>query len=372
MKEYLKNIDWLLQGAILFLCAMSSLTLFAIDRVNGQSDYFKRQLIFILLGLIVSFIVSFFNAQIFGNYCSLIMAFYFLSLGLLVMVLIFGQKIRGTVGWFKVGPLNFEPVELTKIILILVLAKYFSGRHVELYRARHIFISFFYVFLPIALVLKQPDLGSSLILGAIWLGMVILSGIKLRHLFLVLLAGILVAIISWHLFLKPFQKERIISYLDPSKDPRGFNYNVNQAKIAIGSGGIFGKGLGRGTQGHLGFLPEKQTDFIFALIAEEWGFLGVVLLLSAFGLFFWRLISAAAASTNNFFRLLIAGFALMIFSQIVINVGMNLGLLPVTGISLPFLSYGGSNLLINFLALGIIQNIIIQSRETIKDLITEE
>jgi len=348
----------------MFLCTMSYLVLFGIDKVGGQTDFSGRQALFIFLGLAAAVVASLFDSRAFRNYPSLIMILYFLALVFLVAVLFLGQQVRGMAGWFKIGPFNFQPVELTKLILILVLAKYFSGRHAEVYRARHIIASLVYAILPIALVLRQPDLGSALILGAIWLGIVILSGIKLRHLTIVLLTGILVAVLAWFFAFQPYQKERIISYLNPTADPQGFSYNVIQSKIAIGSGGFFGKGLGRGTQGQLGFLPEKQTDFIFALVAEEWGFLGIALMLGSFGLFFWRLILAAVASTNNFSRLLIAGFALMVFAQMAINVGMNLGLLPVTGISLPFLSSGGSNLLVNFVALGIVQNIIAQTKKS--------
>lgn len=284
-------------------------------------------------------------------------------LAALAAVLFFGRSIRGTVGWFKIGEISFAPVEMAKLIIILILAKYFSARHAEVYRARHIIVSAVYAFLPAGLVLLQPDLGSALILGAVWLGIVLLSGMKKRHLLIVAATTILILSAAWFSVLKNYQKERILTVLNPTKDPLGYSYNLNQSKIAIGSGGFWGKGLGHGSQGQLNFLPEKHNDFVFALIAEEWGFLGVAFLFTAYVLIFHRLIRLILLSNNNFFRLFIAGFALIIFSHLAINIGMNLGLMPITGISLPFLSYGGSNLLINFIALGIIQNIAIQAKE---------
>jgi rod shape determining protein RodA len=177
-----------------------------------------------------------------------------------------------------------------------------------------------------------------------------------------------VASSGWVFVLKPYQKERIATFLNSSKDPLGYSYNLIQSKIAVGSGSLWGKGLGQGSQGQLNFLPEKHTDFIFSVFAEEWGFFGVLFLFAAYLVLFYRLFQIIFICTNNFFRLFVAGFAVMIFGQIVINVGMCLGLMPITGIPLPFLSYGGSNLLINFIALGIVQNIAIQCRNSGVDL----
>jgi rod shape determining protein RodA len=270
-------------------------------------------------------------------------------------------------GWFRVGLLNFAPVELAKISIILLLAKYFSSRHVEVYQVRHIIASAIYAALPTGLVLLQPDLGSALILVFIWLGIVLLSGMKQRHLLIVLMTGLVIASLAWSFALKPYQHQRILTFLNPANDPLGSSYNLIQSKIAIGSGGLWGQSLGHGTQGQYNFLPERQTDFIFAVFAEEWGFIGVLFLFVLLAVFFWRLIRIILASANNFFRLFVAGYAIMIFAQIFINIGMSLGLLPITGISLPFLSYGGSNLLINFVGLGIAQNIFGQIKTNSRD-----
>jgi len=362
----LKKIDWLLVGVVAVLCAISGLELWGIDAGAQAGNFFSRQIIFVVVGWLAALAICFVDARIFRTHQLILIFLYLAALALLVLVLFFGVRIRGMAGWFRIGELGFEPVELAKLAVILVLAKYFSNRHVEMYRIRHIIASAIYAGLPLGLVLLQPDLGSALVLVFIWLGVVILSGIKPRHLAVVLATGALVVTLAWVFALKPYQKERVLTFLNPAKDPLGYSYNLNQSKIAIGSGGILGKGLGQGTQTQLNFLPEKQTDFIFAAFAEEWGFLGVLFLLGLYALFFWRLVSLILICTNNFFRLFVAGFALMVFGQVVINIGMNLGLLPITGLPLPFLSYGGSNLLVNFIALGIIQNIAVQTKSSVR------
>lgn len=366
MWSHLRKFDWLLIGAVLGLCAISLLEFWSIDvgaRAYGQtSNLFVKQGVFLLAGLIVMFFLAFFDAQIYRNYSLFLVTLYFFSLVLLAAVLLFDYKIRGMAGWFRFGDFNFAPVELAKFTIILILAKYFSRRHIEVYRVRHIIISGLYAGLSILLVLLQPDLGSALILAAIWLGMVLLSGMKHRHLVIVLLTGVIISILAWSFAFKPYQKERILTFLNPAKDPLGYSYNLIQSKIAIGSGGLWGKGLGHGSQGQLNFLPAKHTDFIFSVFAEEWGFAGVLFLFGLYSLFFWRLMKIVMAMGNNFFRLFVAGYAIMIFAQITINVGMCLGLMPVTGIALPFMSYGGSNLLINLMMLGVVQNIATQAK----------
>lgn len=363
MLFYFKKFDWPLIGSVLVLSFIGLMELRGVDAGEGTA-YFFRQLFFLGCGVVAMFSFSFFDIQIFKNSSFFLVAIYFLLIAILGTVLVLGHKVHGMTGWFRFGQIGFAPVEFAKVILILILAKYFSGRHIEVYRIRHIIISGIYTLFPAVFVLMQPDLGSVLILVFIWLGIVILSGMKSRHLSVVLLLGILVSVSAWFFVLKTYQKERILSVLDSNRDPLGYNYNINQAKIAIGSGGLFGKGLGRSSQGQLSFLPEKHTDFIFALFAEEWGFAGILFFFAVYSFFFYRLIKIIIASFNNFFRLFTAGFAVMIFAHLLINVGMNLGIIPVTGIPLPFLSYGGSNLLVNFIALGIIQNINIQSKKS--------
>lgn len=366
MWSHLKKFDWLLIGATVGLCVISLLELWSIDAgslITGQvSNYFVRQGIFLAAGLAAMFFLAFIDARIYRNSSSFLVAIYFLSLVLLALVLVLSHSIRGMTGWFNFGDINFAPVELAKFAVILVLAKYFSRRHVEVYRIRHIIASGLYAGLPIMFVLLQPDLGSALVLAAIWLGMVLLSGMRQRHLSIVIIVGVLVSVLAWGFVFKTYQKERILTFLNPAKDPLGYSYNLIQSKIAIGSGGFWGKGLGHGSQGQLNFLPEKHTDFIFSVFGEEWGFFGVAFLFGLYILFFWRLMKIIMAAGNNFFRLFISGYAIMIFAQITINAGMCLGLMPITGIALPFMSYGGSNLLINFMILGVVQNIAAQTQ----------
>ena len=259
--------------------------------------------------------------------------------------------------WYRIGRISFEPVELIKIILIILLAKYFSLRHIELYRLRHIFLSGFYVLLPALLIFFQPDMGQIFILFALWIGILLVSGIKLRHFLFLLSLFVLILIFAWLFVLKDYQKARVVSFIKPHVEPLGVGWSQRQAKIAIASGGILGKGIGQGSQVQLGFLPEAQTDFIFSALAEETGLLGISFIFLLFSLLFWRIIKIAQESEDNFSRLFASGFSFLLATQIFINVGTNLGLLPVIGISLPLVSYGGSNLIATFLGIGILQSI---------------
>lgn len=366
MIYHFKNLDWILIAAVAVLCFIGllqiySLSLLASPSQGGPSNnftLFKKQLVFILAGFFLMFCFSFLDYRLFKNHSLFLIFLYLISLVLLILVLFVGRPIRGSVSWFSFGQFVFQPVEFVKLVIVLVLAKYFSQRHVEMYRIQHIIVSGIYVFLPIGLVLLQPDLGSAFILIFLWMGLIILAGIKPRHLLIVLLIGLIICSAAWQFFLKDYQKQRILTFLNPQEDPLGRSYALNQSLIAIGSGKTFGKGLGHGTQAQLGFLPENKSDFIFAAFAEEWGLLGVLLLFSFWLLLFWRLTKVCLSASNNFSRIFVAGVCLIFFSQIIINLGMNMGLLPVTGISLPFISYGGSNLIMNFAELGIVQSII--------------
>jgi len=227
---------------------------------------------------------------------------------------------------------------------------------VEIARLVHLFISFVYVAIPMALVMLQPDLGSAIVLGAIWLGMALVGGIKLRHLIFLFFTGLLVAAVAWNFFLLPYQKIRITAFINPQGDIRGAGYHAQQSVIAIGSGEIFGKGIGFGTQSRLEFLPEHETDFIFAAFAEEWGFIGVLFLLLFFGIIVWRVLRVGIYGESNFEKLYAAGLAILLLFQSAIHIGMNAGVLPITGLGMPFLSYGGSSLVSLFLALGILES----------------
>jgi rod shape determining protein RodA len=243
-----------------------------------------------------------------------------------------------------------------KLVLVIVLAKYFSRRHVEIRDVKHIFISGFYAFIPLVLVLLQPDFGSAMIIGFIWLGMVLVSGISKLHLFLVFATGVLIFGSLWLFVFAPYQKARIYNFINPLADIHKSGYNVFQSTIAVGSGQIVGKGLGFGTQSRLKFLPVPQSDFIFAAFAEEWGLIGSSLILVLYALVIWRILYFASLGASNFEILFGMGIAIFFMSHILINIGMNLGILPVTGIPLPFMSYGGSHLLTEFAGLGILMS----------------
>lgn len=366
MIHALKKLDWILIGAIVLLLIIGLLSIASTSVARtGAFLIFKKQLTFAITGLVLLFLFGSIDYRFLRNYSAVILTLYLISIILLVLLFIFGSQIKGSTSWFRfsspVGSLGFEPVEVTKFVLIALLAKYFSSRHIDFGLMRHIFISGFYVLIPVLLVLLQPDLGSSMLLIIIWVGIMLFSGIRIRHLLILLLIFVILAGLSFQFFLKDYQRDRILTFLSPQKDSLGSGYNVLQSIIAIGSGGFFGKGLGHGSQSQLNFLPEQHTDFIFATIAEEWGFFGVSLVLILWSIIFWRLFIIAINSNTNFARLFIFGFTILLLTHISINIGMNMGFFPVTGISLPLLSYGGSNLIINLATFGIVQSIKINS-----------
>jgi rod shape determining protein RodA len=354
---HLKRLDWKLFLVILALAAISLLALYSSCAVKGNFANFYKQASFFGIGFLLAVILSFLDWRIFRENSFLILLFYFLCVLLLIGVFFFAGEIRGTKSWYKIGEFSFDPVELAKFVLAMLLAKYFSKRHVEMYKIRHIFLSGFYAAVPVALVALQPNIGSASLLLIVWLGILIISGVKIKHFLLICLGLVLAAVLGWNFFLHDYQKDRITSFLFPQADPFGASWSQQQAKVAVGSGGIFGQGWLNGSQTHHGFLPEPQTDFIFSALAEEFGLAGVAVLILLFAYFFWRILKIAMQAESNFARLFVFGFAIIIFAQMFINIAMNLGIAPIVGISLPFVSYGGSNLLFIFASLGIIQSI---------------
>jgi len=239
-------------------------------------------------------------------------------------------------------------------VLIAILAKYFSKRHELIGDFRHIFVSGIYALFIFGLVFIQPDFGSAIILFLIWFGMVLVAGISYKHLAVVGVIGVLAFGALWNFGFQDYQKERIMTFLNPLEDIQGAGYNAYQSTIAVGSGQVFGKGVGYGTQSKLQFLPEYETDFIFAAFAEEWGITGVILLFGLFGIVVWRLLYHALRGATNFECLFAVGVSILLISHFFVHIGMNIGLLPVTGTTVPFLSYGGSHLLTEFLAVGMV------------------
>lgn len=345
------HIDWILFGATIPLLLAGLITM---RSFGAKNDYFfSHQLIWIGLGLIIFFLFSFIDWR-FLRKSGFLVALFLLAIAILASLLIFGKVHRGAASWFKLHFFSLEPADPMKIILILVLAKYFSRRHIEIAHIRHIIISSLYMAIPVILVFFQPDFGSSIILFFIWLGMIMVSGVSKKHLLLVFLIIALLFSVSWLFLFKPYQKERIITFLHPLKDIRGAGYNALQSMIAVGSGQIFGKGIGYGSQSRLGFLPEHQTDFIFSAFSEEWGLIGVLFLFLFYGIVVWRILKNAFVGESNFETLFGIGLTIFLVAPFIIHIGMNIGFLPITGVGLPFVSYGGSNLLTTFAGLGIL------------------
>ncbi len=345
--------------------------LFTMNSFTGESGFFERQLIWLALSLIVFLGFSFIDFR-FMRKTGPIMALYLFSIAILGILLVLGTTVKGATSWFSFGFFSFQPADLAKLSLIFLLAKYFSKRHVEIQNIRHIFVSGLYALVLCFLVLLQPDFGSAIIILAIWFSMVLVSGISKKHFFAVIALGLIVFGALWQFGFKEYQKQRIINFINPLGDIRGSGYNAYQSTIAVGSGGILGKGIGFGTQSRLNFLPEYETDFIFAAFAEEWGFVGVVFLCVSFLLLILRILSISSRGETNFEVLYGVGVAVFFMLHFVINVGMNMGLMPVTGIPLPFVSYGGSHMLICFAALGILMGMRRYSRPASRDLMKNE
>jgi len=354
---HLKNFDWIIVTSALFLSGIGLVSIYSSSSARGDLTNFNKQAIFFAIGFVIMIILSFFDWRSWREAPYLILSLYFLCILALAGLFFFAPEIRGTKSWYKIGAVTLDPIEPTKIVLIILLAKYFSMRHVEMYKIRHILLSGFYIIVPAILMFFQPNLGPILIVVGMWLGILIISGIKTKHFILLGLLGVVILTLGWSFLLKDYQKARIMGFVLPQRDPLGINWSQNQSKIAIGSGGLFGKGIGKGTQTQYGFLPASHNDFIFASIAEEMGFAGVSLLFLLFLIMFWRIVRIALNSQTNFPRLFASGFAILLAVQIFINIGMNLGILPIIGIPLPFVSYGGSGLIMVFSALGILQNI---------------
>jgi rod shape determining protein RodA len=365
-----RSIDWLLVGAVLPICVFGLITMHAFGDSAAGDPFFVRQTAWLCISLVAFFVISGFEYR-FLRRTAVVVTIFVVICVLLTLLFAMGQVFSGAQSWFDLGLFAFQPVEVAKIALIIVLAKYFSRRHVEIARIRHVFISGLYAFIIFALVYFQPDFGSALIVLAIWAGMVFVSGISKKHLFGLLLLGATAFAGLWLYVLQDYQKARIINFLDPAADIHGTGYNAYQAMITVGSGEVLGKGVGFGTQSRLRFLPEYQTDFVFAAFAEEWGFVGVLILFLLFGIVIWRIIEAARYGETNFETLFALGLAILFMSHFIVHVGMNIGIMPVTGLTFPFMSYGGTHLLVSFSALGLLMGMRRYARAH-KDLVSRD
>ena len=342
--------DWLLVSATV------PLTIFGLITMNSflsESYFFNRQITWLFLAYALLLSLSFVDWR-FLRKSWLLVALYIISVATLAILFVLGHIAKGAESWLSFGGFSLQPADFMKLVLVLMLAKYFSKRHIEIANIRHIIVSGLYALVPFLFILLQPDFGSALIIFLIWLGMILVSGVSKKHLAFLAIASVLISIIAWSFVLQPYQQKRIMTFIHPLADIHGSGYNAFQSTIAVGSGQILGKGVGYGTQSRLKFLPEYQTDFIFAAFAEEWGLVGVLIVFLLFGVIIWRILANALVGATNFETLFGLGLAIMFLAHFIIHVGMNIGILPVTGLPLPFMIYGGSHLMVEFIGLGIL------------------
>lgn len=345
-----QQLDWVLFFSVLPIIGAGLITM---NAFVGNNYFFDKQLVSIGIALAIFFILSLGDFR-FLRRTSVIVTLFLVSCVVLLSLFVLGHITNGAQSWFRFGSYAFQPGDPIKLVVILLLAKYFSRRHIEIANIRHIFVSGFYALIIFLLIFLQPDFGSAIIIFCIWFGMVLVSGISRKHIIAVLMVGALIGGGAWLYVLEPYQKDRIVNFVHPLANIRGSGYNAYQSTIAVGSGQIIGKGVGYGTQSRLNFLPEYQTDFIFAAFAEEWGFVGALFIIIAMSIFIWRILVNAQGGATNFEVLYGIGLAVFFASHFIINIGMNIGILPVTGITVPFMSYGGTHLMTEFAGLGIL------------------
>ena len=356
-----KNFDYILLICIILLGFISLATMYSTD--GGEilfhtKSHFTKLIIFTLMMLIISFI----NIK----YWFLIgYVFYIVVVGLLVSTYLFGIKSSGSQRWIDLYFINLQPSELMKICIILCLAKYFHRMRLENVNSIYtILTSLIIILLPMGLVIVQPDLGTSLLIAISGIAVLWFAGINHKY-FIYTMLGFLISLPFIISFLKPYQKLRVLTFLNPDRDPLGAGYQIIQSKIAVGSGGIFGKGFLKGTQSYLEFLPEKHTDFIFTLFSEEFGFVGSFFLLLIYAVIVYRIVAIGAVSRSFFAKLFCYSFAASIFVYITINMSMVLGLLPIVGSPLPIMSYGGSSMLATMIGFGVVMSAKVHSQQSI-------
>lgn len=323
---------------------------------------FALQIIWIILGAGLLAFFYFVDWRLLLNYRWFIGGIYALAIFLLILTYIFAPVIRNTRSWIVFGPFDFQPVEIVKVALILIYANYFSKRHLNVARWKNIFESFLIFIAPAALVLLQPDLGSTLLLFGLWFGFLLLSGLPRRRVAVAIIAFAIIGFVGWSYALKDYQRERIVGVFYPEKNLLGINYSAAQSKIAIGSAGLLGKGFKQGTQSQLGFLTEPANDFVYAAFTEEWGFLGGLVVVAAFLFLVFRILKIGMEAEHNFERFICLGVAIIFGLEFTLNVGSVLGLTPVIGLTFPFMSYGGSSLTTSFLLLSLVNAIAREKR----------
>lgn len=367
-KIWIRAIDWLSFSSA---CALALLGLLTMSSFTQGDPFFTRQAIWICIGILVFFAMSVVDWRLLRR-SGVAAGLYAIMLLPLLALIFIGSTTQGAKSWFDIGPFALQPVEFAKLALIIALAKYFSRRHTEIRNIRHILISGVYAGIVFILVALQPDFGSALIIAAIWLGMVLISGISRWHLAGLFLISVVVFSGLWLFGFREYQKERILTFIHPLADIHGAGYNAYQSTVAVGSGQLVGKGIGYGSQSKLRFLPEYQTDFIFAAFAEEWGFLGICIVFGLYATLFVRIAVVSGKGASNFETLFGFGVLFYLLAHFGLHVGINLGLLPVTGTTIPFMSYGGSHMIIEFAALGMLSGMSRYSRAAPREVFSRE
>ncbi len=360
-RERLAHFDFWLLGATILLALIGIAMIYSATAcIDAEPLDLKsptiRQVIYAAAGIVAMAVLAFIDFRIYGHLNWFIWVGTILILGAVAVI---GQITHGAQRWIDLRFFLFQPSELSKVLLILVVAKYMADNSERMGRLTVLLLSFGFIFVPIVLIYLQPDLGTTIVLTGTWMVMALSSKIRWRY---VLIIGAILLIAAPFLWtnLRPYQQERILTFIDPGRDPLGTGYNVTQSRIAIGSGGLWGAGFCSGTQSQLRFLRNRSTDFIFSVIAEELGFIGSVFLIALFAFILFRLVRAAGLARNAYGKLIAMGVMGMIFTQSAVNLGMNLGLMPVTGIPLPFMSAGGSSLISLLAAEGVVQSILLR------------
>lgn len=357
-------IDLPLLLITLALMGIGIVTLFSITHADPHPLY-KKQILWMALGMCGLIVAAITDYSIYTRFSRHL---YIANLILLMLALLAAHKTNGASRWIRIAGFEFQPSETAKLIVILTLGAFLSARRETIRSGKTFLLSLFYVIIPTLLIFKQPDLGTALVVITIWASMVFIAGANIRHLIMLLLGGVLLLVIAWHSnkLLKPYQKQRLITFINPQADTAGSGYHVTQARIAIGSGRVFGKGLLHSTQVKRGYIPEKQTDFVFTDIGEELGFVGgalVTLLYAGLLLRGYQII--AAADQDMYAKLIGTGIVAMIAFHVIVNIGMNIGILPVAGVPLPFISSGGSNVIVTLYCIGLLESISIHHKQMI-------
>ncbi len=360
LRKFFKGIDYyffipmfLLMGIGLLL--IYSATLETVPSNTRALGFLTKQAIWVIFSLFFFFLMASTDYRQFPRFSGHI---YFFMLVLLVLVLLLGRRTSGAQRWFVLGPITIQPSEFAKVMLLLTLSSFWARQHQEAKDLRTIFRSFLHIIIPTLLVFIQPDLGTSLTFITLWLASLLIVGTKAKQIIALGVAGLLLAVGAWHLdILRPYQKKRIQAFLNPRYDPLGAGYHIIQSRIAIGSGEVWGKGIFRGTQNRLNYIPAQHTDFIFTVAGEELGFAGCIFILSLYFILIWRCFLTALETEDTLGQLLSASVGVLLTFHIFVNIGMTLGLIPAVGIPLPFLTYGGSNLLAFCIMAGIVQSV---------------